>query len=74
MSAHKLWNQNVKINNNHCLFQVLSSGVPWGSIPGSILFNIFLKDLYPRNAKTDLLNSVGENTVSAAKRTIEDLI
>ena len=35
--------QIVKIENAHSVFQVLLSGVPQGSILGSILFNIFIQ-------------------------------
>ena len=37
-------------------------------------FNTFINDLYPWITKTDLLNFADDNTISAAKRTIENLI
>ena len=64
-------NQNVKINNTHSVFQVLLSGVPHGSLLGPLLFNIFV---YLWITKTDLLNFADDNTISAAEKTIENLI
>ena len=67
-------NQNVRINNTHSVFQVLLSRFSQGSVLGSLLFNIFINDLYLWITKTDLLNFADDNTISAAKRTIENLI
>ena len=66
--------QNIKINNTHNVFQVLLSGVPKCSILGPLLFNIFINDLYLWITKRDLLNFADDNTITAAERTIENLL
>ena len=54
-----------------------NSNLIWSSLrlnSCSILFNIFINDLYLWITKTDLLNFVDDNTITAAERTIENLI
>ena len=67
-------NQNVRNNKSHSAFQVLLSGVPQGSLLGPLLFNIFINGLNLWITKADLLNFADDNTISAAERTIENLI
>ena len=38
--------QGVKINDTDSVFQILLSAIPQGSTLGSILFNIFINDLF----------------------------
>ena len=65
-SCLKGWIQNVRINNTHNVFQVLSSGVSLGLILGPLLFNIFINDLFLWTTKTKLLNFADDNTTIEA--------
>ena len=55
--------QNVKINNTYSLFKKILSGVRQGSILGSILFNIFIDDLFLWLSTTDLHNFTDDSTI-----------
>ena len=66
--------ENIRTDNNHCVFQVLLSRVPQRSILDPLLFNMFIIDLYLWIINTDLLNFADDNTISATERTYENLI
>lgn len=65
-SCLKRRNQCVEINNIYGVFQILVSRVPQGSILAPILFNIFNND-------SELCSFANDNTISAAKFSIEKL-
>ena len=56
------------------MFQTSLSGVLQASILGSILFNIFVKNLFLCLSKTDFRNFADDNTISAFGKTIKKLI
>ena len=66
--------QGVKINDTESIFQILLSGVPQGSILGSILFNIFINDLFLFINEVELANFADDNTIYTTKKNVEGLI
>ena len=66
--------QSVRIKANCSSFLQLSSGVPQGSILGTLLLNIFLKDIFLLIKKASLHNYAADNTLSAFATDIDDLI
>ena len=66
--------QGVRINDTVSFFQILLSGVPQGSILGTILFNIFINDLFLFIKDVELANFADDNTIYADKQNIEELI
>ena len=65
--------KNVETNNTHNIFQILLSVVIQGSTLESILFNIFINDLFLWISNSELLNFEDTNTICAAEYTIEGL-
>ena len=66
--------QKVKVNNFLSDFLTLLSGVPQGSILGSTLFNIFLKDLLSTLKLSDLFNCADDNAISTSPDNIDHLL
>ena len=66
--------QGVKINDTESLFKILLSGVPQGSILGSILLNIFINDLLFFINESKCANFADYNTIYAAKRDLNELL
>ena len=66
--------KNVETNNTHNIFQILLSVVIQGSTLESILFKIFINDLFLWMSNSVLLNFEDTNTICAVEYTIEGLI
>ena len=64
----------VKVSNALSDFLTLLSGVPQGSILGSILFSAFLNDLLSTLKLSDLFNFADDNTISATADNIDHLM
>ena len=54
--------QRTKINSSYRVFAEILFGVPQGSILGSLLFNIYICDLFIENSDIDIANYADDNT------------
>ena len=66
--------QCVRTNNTHSQLETIISGVPQGSILGSIFFNISINDLLFFVALASLYNFADDNTLPAFASTVSRLI
>ena len=66
--------QCVRINNINSDFLNVVSGVPEGSIVGSILFNCFFSDFFYVIETANAINFADDNTLSAFANNIKNLI
>ena len=65
--------QRVKISSTYSEWANVNCGVPQGSILGSLLFNIFINDLFYVIDKCTLYNYADDNTMPYSHTNIDDL-
>ena len=66
--------QSVRINNVYSSFQEIVSGVPQGSVLGSILFNFYINDLFWFIKQATLYNYADDNTLAFFSKSLPDLV
>ena len=64
-------NQRTKVKSNYSTWREIKLGVPQGSILGSLLFNIFLSDIFLFVENTKITNYADDNTPYAIESSIE---
>ena len=49
--------QRLKVGSSYSTFQNISTGIPQASVPGPLLFNIFIKDLFFTDLEPEIMGS-----------------
>ena len=63
--------QGVRVNSNFSIRKEIISGVPQVSLLGSLLFDIFLNDLFLFVKNSDLSNNADDNTLYSSGNDLE---
>ena len=66
--------QRTKINPSYSSWEDILFGLPQGPILGSVLFNIFLSDLFLTVDDMDIANYADDNTICKEHENIDELI
>ena len=68
------WLQRVKVNSSYSSWWEIIFGVPQGSILGSLLFNMYLSDIFMILIKSLVANYADDNSLFACAKDISNVI